>query len=83
LNTPQFADVVPLLHNLGPLPVSEEWAGWLGEEQEEKGFRRKLVNCTGKEEQTSLNNLTESKAHGLRNGRPKDEEPSTLDCFAI
>jgi hypothetical protein len=49
LNTPQSgANIVPLLHFLGPLPVSEEWAGWQGEEQEEKGFRRKLRELYGK-----------------------------------
>jgi hypothetical protein len=46
--------------------------GGLGEEQEEKGFRRKLRELYGREEQTSLNNLTESRAHGFRNGSPKN-----------
>jgi hypothetical protein len=36
------------MHFLGQLPVSEEWAGWPGEEQEEKGYRRKLLELHGK-----------------------------------
>jgi hypothetical protein len=47
-----------------------------------RGSGGRSVNCTGKEEEKSPNNYTDFRAHGLRNGRPTDEEPITIDYFA-